>query len=604
MTTTSGHFARVRAGSIELATLKIATFALACALALWQFEGLYILIGTSPEPLAAYTVSTIALFSSVNVMMFVAVVLGRAGILFYALRLFGCALPVAVGLMAVFGPDPAGLWFAGFIGLPVVAFAMTYSTRASLMFMVIISVTVVGINTTFGERSLLIDVVASIGFTLITSFPYVVFASAAIQAARALDRIDEQSQNVALNATRVQARAEEIEGFSSLLHDHVLAGLSAIAKGMRPDNPLNASKADPSSSAPADPPELGKEVRSSTLETSSPYQLLGMDIVYSRGFGCVVALVLLMATLSYGREVSAGGILSYLLFLCAMPMLFAGNESRISEQRAAGVALILVSASVAGFWQHPAEYESWATYWQVSTVSIFAGLMAIRGRPAWSVVSVLGTAFAVEAIRATNRLPDLDISGARVLGHSILVAAAILVHVGIGSLMKQLPRAIADRRRAESRKTASEEIALQRQRKFQLLDREVNSIFDAARRLCPVPNALRVRASLTEKWLKDLVRAPLLNISSIRESVRAARLRGVSVQLLDDRTHAASDDSVSTVVSEEVIWNLRGVIIFAIDQAAPGTCITVRVTPPNRKVFLTVVGEAGSQRFSREGKEL
>lgn len=205
MTTTSGHFARVRAGSIELATLKIPTFALACALALWQFEGLYILIGTSPEPLAAYTVSTIALFSSVNVMMFVAVVLGRAGILFDALRLFGCALPVAVGLMAVFGPDPAGLWFAGFIGLPVVAFAMTCSTRASLMFMVIISVIVVGINTTFGERSLLIDVVASIGFTLITSFPYVVFASAAIQAARALDRIDEQSQNVALNATRVQA---------------------------------------------------------------------------------------------------------------------------------------------------------------------------------------------------------------------------------------------------------------------------------------------------------------------------------------------------------------------------------------------------------------
>lgn len=590
--------------TVRSGTLRTASFAIAVAWVLWQIESIAVWAMNPEVYFSGYTISTAVIFGIANAFLFAAIFAGSDKLLVLALRVVGLTLPLVI-LLLVFRPlGNSELWYAGFTGVPAVAFALTVSVRKGVTFF---ALTVGGasfVNALFAPRSLLIDVIATVGFSLINTFAFIIFASSTMTIAALIDRTEERSRLVGLSATRIRARTEEMEGFTALLHDHILSGLSAISKGLRPQNPIDGIE---EMNTAADTPELSHELGSNDSSHSavaSPYRLMGMNIVFSWQFGLGIGVVLLLVMVISGRLPSYAGLSAYLILIALLPVLIVGNSSRLSSRRATVIAFGLIAVTVIGQWQTPPFTSSWAANWQVNAMALFASLLAIRGRPGWAAFTVLGSACGVDTIRLLGAGNDATMNALTVVAYSIIVVAAGLANLGFRYLLERQPIAVEDRRRAEADRVAAEEAAKQRTHKLQLLDNEVRPVFDAAQRLDPISSPLRGRARLTELWLRDLVRSPLLNIPAIRESVRAARMRGVTVQLLDDLSHTEGVDRTDIESAQQAIWALRGHIITDIDKSLPDTSVTVRVMPPGRRAFLVVTGDHGSRRFGHNGLEL
>ena len=80
--------------------------------------------------------------------------------------------------------------------------------------------------------------------------------------------------------------------------------------------------------------------------------------------------------------------------------------------------------------------------------------------------------------------------------------------------------------------------------------------------------------------LRDSIRAPFFDAPELQAAARAARARGVEVELLDDHAMDDVDDHSATVFGTLAAHWLT--------QAADGK-ITVRVLPPNRTEIASIV---------------
>lgn len=101
-------------------------------------------------------------------------------------------------------------------------------------------------------------------------------------------------------------------------------------------------------------------------------------------------------------------------------------------------------------------------------------------------------------------------------------------------------------------------------------------------------DADRTAYALAEARLRDGVRGRTLAVPTILEAVQRARLRGVEVTLLDDRS-----EPLGSAAMQEAITTVTEVLA----RAAHGS-VTVRLLPPGRDMALTVVATDG-QRVTR-----
>lgn len=590
--------------SVQQVAIRTAAFAVACAWALWQIESLVSWISNPNGTFTWHVITTAVIFATSNLILFVAFFTGNPQFIIVALRQAGLTLPLVFALLLLRPPGAPELWYAGFIGVPAVAFALTVPMRQGISFFIVMVGGLSFINALYSTRGLFIDVAANVGFSLVNTFAFIILAATTVRVAAVTDASEEQSREASLSAARIRARTEELEGFTSLLHDHILSGLSAISHGLRPVNPVDGIE---ELNYDTDAPELSpapEDDNHARFATTSPYQLMGMNVVYSWQFAVFISVVLLLVMLASGRLPSFAGLLAYLILVALLPVLMVGRASRLSSVRAVVLTSGLVAVAIIGLWQTPPLFSSWALYWQINVIALFASLLAIRGRPGWAVTAIVISACGIDTVRMLGIAPDSGITAMTVISYSIIVVAAALVNLSFTYLLSKQPAAIEARRRAEAEKAAAEEAANQRTYKLQLLDAEVRPVFDAARHTDPISGPLRIRARLTELWLRDLVRSPLLNLPSIRESVRGARLRGATVQLLDDHSHAVVLDREATEAAQQAVWEMRGIIIEAIDSADPDASVTVRVLPPGRRGFLTVTCDNGSSRYDRQGERL
>ncbi|WP_205618329.1 hypothetical protein [Corynebacterium sputi] len=134
--------------------------------------------------------------------------------------------------------------------------------------------------------------------------------------------------------------------------------------------------------------------------------------------------------------------------------------------------------------------------------------------------------------------PNDNISGVQIILSCILVAAAVLVNVGVRYFIRRLPAAQASLRQAQRDAATAAEVEARRQLNLRRLENEVLPVFDAVTRQECIDDALGERARLTEMRLRDAIRSPLLDSPDIRTAVWRARARGISVQLLDDHSES------------------------------------------------------------------
>ena len=362
--------------------------------------------------------------------------------------------------------------------------------------------------------------------------------------------------------------------------------------------------------------------------------ILGMNVVYSWQFGAMIVLVMALINYSGGNFFGWAELSVLGLITVAVCRLVPGDGPRLSRART--VALIVVGASVAavGQWQEVVEVAwNWDRLIFLNMVALVASLAAIRGRPGGAFLMVGSAAVVVEALRYAGVSPAPDVTAATVLNFSILVAAAGLVNLGVSYFFRRLPRARMDQIAAAADAAAALEQKERRRDNLTWLEREIRPVIDAARVLDPATERLRLRARLTELRLRDVLRSPLLDVPTLSAAIWDARARGVEVRLLDDRTgwkrtgdhvedgdygddsdsgaSGASGDSGEAaggrdsggdgVDAPRAVESNLGSMIGALDGAASGETVTIRLSPPHRDVFATISDEEGVVRLTAGG---
>lgn len=224
--------------------LRAATLAMACAWPLWLFERI---VSHYPGTMWLehwFPSVTALLFGASNLLMLLAWMTGRSDTMILANRIAGFSVPMAMVLVAIAlvqsdsGPQSA-IWFTGFVGVPAVAFALTVPLRLGVPWFIFTVGGVTLANALLQGRARWDELAGEVGFALINTFAFVVFAAAAMRVSRVTDRVEERARRDHARAAKLRARNKEMTRFTGLVHDHVLSELAAISGGLKPSGTVD-----------------------------------------------------------------------------------------------------------------------------------------------------------------------------------------------------------------------------------------------------------------------------------------------------------------------------------------------------------------------------
>lgn len=359
--------------------------------------------------------------------------------------------------------------------------------------------------------------------------------------------------------------------------------------------------------------------------------ILGMNVVYSWQFGAMIVLEMALINYSGGNFFGWAELACLGLITVGVVLLMPGDRPKLPRARTVGLIVVAASVAAVGQWQTVIDVVwNWDRLIFLNMMALLASLVAIRGRPGGAFLMVGSAAVVVEVLRYAGVSPAPDVTAATVLSFSILVAAAGLVNWGVRHFFRRLPQARIDQMAAAADAASAVEQKERRRDNLTWLEREIRPVIDAARVLDPATERLRLRARLTELRLRDVLRSPLLDVPALSAAIWDARARGVEVRLLDDRTGwkrtgdhvedgddgdvADSSDTGDTVDAAggrdfggdgvdgpRAVESNLGAMIGALDGAAEGETVTIRLSPPHRDVFATISNESGVARLTAGG---
>ncbi len=357
-----------------------------------------------------------------------------------------------------------------------------------------------------------------------------------------------------------------------------------------------------------------------------PLRFLGMSVVFSPTYVVVLAVLFLsMLSANSGVTDPAGlGTLVLVVVALALMVTLEGERpekipEKLARWRVWVIVVCLCASVVLGLWQDPVEPRTWLRSWHFVAFSVVASLLVCRGH-LWAGLgcTVFGQA-AVILLRDTGiAVVDYN-TPLRFLTTQVPVAAAVLVFVGFRAFVQRVPATQSRLRESEEAAAAAAATSVSRAENLRVLQQTVGPVFAAVAQSPEITDGLARRAKLTEMELRDMIRSPLLNVPSLRVAVRDARARGVTVLLLDDRSHGAAggvaEDEVSGVSGVPGMSGVSGVsglsareavdrvlasFLEAVDAAEEGK-VTIRLLPAGRRTFATVTDGHGVVRFDESG---
>lgn len=320
-----------------------------------------------------------------------------------------------------------------------------------------------------------------------------------------------------------------------------------------------------------------------------PADILGLRSTTARWLAAlVVGLLLLAAALSPGADEP-----SLVVALTAV-ILVAGTAAVMWGRRdppewlptliTMASAPLMCGIYLAAF----PDAERAVPLWVVGPPALLLGLLAIRGRNAAATLAFVITVVVV-AVWAARRLGD-PMAGVLLIGPS---GGFLVISIAFGAVIRSLARALADARHraADEAAAASALRAASDERSTALAP-----ITALARPLLvrladphPVDAATRDLCRITEARLRDLLRSPALCSPQLEAAVDAARRRGVTVTLLDDRAAHGEDQ-----------WRLpppadaeQQCAVSALHHARDGS-VHIRALPRGRTRTLTILAADGS----------
>ncbi len=299
--------------------------------------------------------------------------------------------------------------------------------------------------------------------------------------------------------------------------------------------------------------------------------------------GVIVGLEVLAAVLNPGELRSPWvALLALLLMACAAAVLVAPGPDPLAGWGTLFVAL--TPAVMCGIYLFALDPPGQLVpIWITGPPALIVAMLAMRGRPSSAALGFVVT-LAVAAWWSSVDAGDA-LRGVLLIGPSGGFVAIAIVYAAVN---RALAGALADAQR-QAADAAAEAAAIRAAADERAL--HLAPITALARpllaRLAEERNAvdaqMRLECSVIEAHLRDLLRARALCTPDVVDAIDAARRRGVSVTLLDDR--AVDRDPTDLPSLDEQI---RDRLVEALRGAADGA-VRIRALPPGRSAAVTVV---------------
>lgn len=316
---------------------------------------------------------------------------------------------------------------------------------------------------------------------------------------------------------------------------------------------------------------------------------------YSSGYAYALVIAFTVANTvfvalnqdSLGHPVA--GWLALAIITAAALLLVRGRDEQLALTSAIAVALaaIVVSGLILETLQPDPDGLFGRAEWFRSSNTLLLTFVALRSRPVVAVAGYVGMA-GVDVLLLSSEGGDpwtgldplLDVRTVSIIGGILLNRILVISRRGI----KDANRRATD---IESRTRADRQVAaLRRQRMEEVMATAGDALTRVARGGPFTEENLR-EFTVAEAALRDGVRArTLTELAGVKKATRDARLRGVTVTLLDDRgEHGLAAEEVAEV---------RRATVAALSGAAAGETVTVRLLPSDREETATIVAESGA----------
>ena len=303
-------------------------------------------------------------------------------------------------------------------------------------------------------------------------------------------------------------------------------------------------------------------------------------------------------TLHYGVSHDATGVVwgglvaAYLLFGAATVMLGMSPLGEFGTGRARIVgALVVLGVAVTWGSAAVAHDSALSTYHPMLTTStIVWTILILRDHlyTAWaSVIASTVLGLVLGPLTGASAWFNLVLPRATLTVLFIGTTASVLLHRHISELEVLLARRRADEAGVETRR---DDLAA-RDERFRRISARVRPLLDEIASGREVTEEDVVEARLIEARLRDGIRGRVLDVPQVREAVWDARLRGVSVSVLDDggladapsEQTAAVVDAVAEVLERELDGRTGGEVVARVAPAGRHPIATVAVVAEDRR---------------------
>ncbi|TFD61505.1 hypothetical protein E3T39_05490 [Cryobacterium suzukii] len=285
------------------------------------------------------------------------------------------------------------------------------------------------------------------------------------------------------------------------------------------------------------------------------------------------------------------GIFAFLVLSTAAILVTGDAADPMPLVRTVAVLLLCTVAAGLMYFHIPSGHVGPFAHWHLGAITLLLVVLVARGRPgwAWAGYAMMALSAIALAVHTGLTVGDGVMQASR---HAGTLLAGTLFSVALRNFARNLNDLYRDRLQRETLVARISATTSERQAQLARLNAMARPSLERLTRTDPVTEFQRGEFLLVEASLRDAIRARCLFVEPIIGAARAARSRGVEVVLLDDSGDRPPASVVLTarIVSDEL------------NRLTSGR-VTVRVLPPGRSEFATIIVESGQSRLLLVGRD-
>ncbi|BAC18091.1 hypothetical protein HMPREF0290_0650 [Corynebacterium efficiens YS-314] len=315
----------------------------------------------------------------------------------------------------------------------------------------------------------------------------------------------------------------------------------------------------------------------------SVYESMGFSDIFRPGPAVVVWLLFVAMSTANDHPRPVLWLLSLIAAAVAAWCLIQHPLERLPDRYTIAACVSIWAFYALAIGENTTDEDTWPFFWAPWVALLLSAYLAMRNRPlagwtAWIGCMIIGQLFVWAGFQSDY------INPAESWIHSLVLIPASILPWMVKRISDGLPLLITERRTNAA--TAAVELT---RRRFladarDWLSTRITMLFTDTL----TPDETRVAAHLMEQRLRDSIRSPALDRTTISAATWDARLRGVRVKLLDDysTTHTTHHRGSEP---HPRITEVDDTLTRVLRHATAGDTVVARLLPAGRDVSATIL---------------